>query len=136
MDCLKGMTLKRNKFELEIQIKWKQGSFLGYGGDKTQSYKVYIYESPNRATVPVFIQKGWTAHDPIIIKNDLQYGMIDGVFFLVYHDKSQTPYQHRFLQGMPQRLLHSTNEFLKNVTNGTLDLSWAVGEYLHNFWIL
>ena len=135
MACLKGMQLKKKSFVQKIKIEWKQGSFLGLGGDVSQDYNVYEYKSPNGAVVPVFIQKGWDAPDTLTINNELQYGMAEGVFYLVFHDKSQTPFQHRFIQTIPQQALYTANNFLKQVTKGTLDLSWSFGEYLHDFWL-
>ena len=67
------------------------------------------------------------------IDGRLQYGMNDGVFFLVFHDKSQTPYQRRFIQSHMQKQLDMANAWLKAYTGGKTDLSWIAGEYLRNF---
>ena len=133
MACLKGMALKKKSFVQKINIEWKQGSFLGLGGDVSQQYIVYEYTSPNGAVVPVFIQKGWDAPDALTINSELQYGMAEGVFYLVFHDKSQMPFQHRFIQTIHQKALYTANNFFKKVTRGTMDMSWAIGEYLHDF---
>ena len=133
MACLKGMVLKKKSFVQQIKVHWKQGSFLGYGGDMSQQYNVYEYTSPNGAIVPVFIQDGWSSPDILKIGHDLQYGMSEGVFYLVYHDKAQTPYQHRFVQNLLQMALYTANGILKQVSKGWVDLAWPIGEYLHDF---
>ena len=133
MACMKGMVLKKKGFVQQIKIQWKQGSFLGVAGDMSQLYDVYEYRSPNGAVVPVFIQDGRKAPDVFTIDKELQYGFGEGVFYLVYHDKSLTPYQHRFVQSMPQKALYTANNFLKQLSRGVVDFSWTVGDYLHDF---
>ena len=61
----------------------------------------------------------------------MQYGMNNGVFFVVLHDKSQTPYQHRFIQTEIEKNLYKANEILKNYSANYGDMSWAAGDYLH-----
>lgn len=128
-----GMTLTKEKQVQTIDVSWKQGSFLGVGGDKSQRYTVFEYKSPNGAPIPVYIQSGYSAPDRLTVDNRLQYGMSEGVFFIVYHDKSQTPFQHRFTTDLYQKAAYLANEALKMKTHGLADLSWALGHYLHDF---
>ena len=132
-NLLKGTTLRRGNFRETIAISWKQGSFLGLGGDRGQSYNVYEYLGPNGSTVPIFIQSGWDAPAGLLVDSRLQYGMNDGTFFFVLHDKSQTPYQHRFIQNFIQRSLYTGNSYLRAVTGGKVDAAWIVGDYLRDF---
>ena len=84
-------------------IHWKQGSFLGIGGDREQSYWDSSYRTVNKyshlpgAKVRVFkqISFGQPAQS-ITINSDYQYGHVDGKLILVHHDKEQWPYQDRF----------------------------------------
>ena len=131
--ALMGMTLTKERQVQTIDVSWKQGSFLGLGGNRSQRYTVFEYKSPNGAPIPVYIQSGYSAPDRLTVNNSLQYGMSDGVFFIVYHDKSQTPYQHRFTTNFYQKAAYLANTALKTTTVGLVDLSWAVGDYLHNF---
>ncbi len=41
--------------------QWKQGSFLGMGGDRAQSYLKCVYRLDNGGRLPVFVQvrEGW-----------------------------------------------------------------------------
>ena len=132
-DILIGTTLKKKIIKEHIRISWKQGSVLGIGGNYSQSYNVYEYVGPNGSTVPVFIQSGWNAPDNLTIDSSLQYGMSEGTFFLVLHDKSQTPYQHRFMTSFTQKVLYMANGLLKAKTGGAVDVSWIIGDYLRNF---
>ena len=131
--AFKGMTLTKEKELQTMDVSWKQGSFLGIGGDMSERYTVYEYKSPNGAPFPVYIQSGYSAPDRLTVDSRLQYGMSEGVFFFVYHDKSNTPYQHRFTTNLYQKAAYLANELLKWKTHGLADLSWAVGDYLHDF---
>ena len=131
--AIRGMTLTKGRQLQTIDVSWKQGSFLGMGGDRSQRYTVYEYQSPNGAPIPVYIQSGYSAPDRLTVDNRLQYGMSEGVFFIVYHDKSNSPYQHRFTTNLYQKAAYLANEALKMKTHGLADLSWALGDYLHNF---
>ena len=131
---LKGTQLTKVKHVEDQTIHWKQGSILGVGGDRQQTYSVYEYKSSGGEKVPVYIQTGWDAAQTLTIDNQLQYGMNDGLFFLVYHDKSQTPFQHRFVQNFTQKSLYMANALIGARTGGVVDLSWAMGDYLHDFW--
>ena len=130
---LKGTPLKKGNYKEHISISWKQGSFLGIGGDWSQSYSVYEYIGPNGSPVPVFIQSGWGVPESLTIDSSLQYGMNEGTFFLVLHDKSQAPYQHRFIKNFTQKALYAANALLKAKTGGMLDVAWIIGDYLHDF---
>ena len=56
--------------------------------------------------------------------------MQEGVLFFVLHDKSQTPYQHRFKTNDLQKFAYAANEILKMARR--IDLSWVAGDYLHD----
>lgn len=130
---LKGLTLQKNARKDHITISWKQGSFMGIGGDRRQSYNVYEYIGPNGSPVPVFIQSDWDIPENLTIDSRVQYGMNEGILFLVLHDKSQTPYQHRFLTNFTQKALYAANALIKSTTGGKMDASWIVGDYLRDF---
>ena len=133
MTAFYGMELtKKDLFDC-VTINWKQGSVLGIGGDHSQKYKVFNYETPNKSLVPLYVQHDYDSPDKIVCNEKMQYGMNKGIFFVVLHDKSQTPYQHRFIQTEIQKNLYRANEILKNCSANYVDMSWAAGDYLHTF---
>lgn len=117
--------------ESEVTVSWKQGSFMGTGGDKSQRYRVCRYMKDD-AAIPVFVQADWNPPQLLPVNNRLQWGINDGHFFMVLHDKDQTPYQHRFVQSATQQLASFANDLIKLRTKGLVDLGWVVGDYLHN----
>ena len=129
MAQLKGETLNFQGKEKTVSVSWKQGSFLGMGGDRTQSYTLCSYTLTSGAKIPVYIQQGYNIPSKMKIDSDLQYGMQEGVMFFVYHDKSQTPYQHRFRCNTLQTFAYAVNEVAK--LRG-VDLSWVAGDYLRD----
>lgn len=130
MSFMKGQTLTFNKKEKKITVNWKQGSFLGFGGDASQNYWLCDYETSGGQSIPVYIEAGYDMPSKLRIDSSLQYGMQDGVLFFVYHDKSQTPYQHRFRCSDLQKFAYAANSVLKMAKG--VDLSWVAGDYLHN----
>ena len=126
---LKGETLTFQGKEETVTISWKQGSFLGIGGDRSQTYTFCNYTLSSGAKIPVYVQQGYSMPSKLTINSDLQYGMQEGVLFFVYHDKSQKPYQHRFHCNALQQLAYGVNDMAKF---SGVDLSWIVGDYLHN----
>lgn len=132
-DMLRGMELKKKDLVSNVKVSWKQGALLGIGGDRSQTYSIVNYETTQGGSVPVYIQDGYDKPDKLVCDERLQFGISDGVFFLVYHDKSQTPYQHRFIQNDMQKRLYAGNAWLKSYTAGYADLSWASGDYLRDF---
>lgn len=132
---LRGMTLTKNKQITQTTIHWKQGSVLGIGGDCSQSYNVFEYCGPNGDVILVYVQQSFGAPQKLTVDGKLQYGMNDGVFFLVLHEKTQTPYQHRFIQNIGQKAAYAANALLKAYTGGIVDASWCMGDYLRDFWI-
>ena len=94
-----------------LTIHWKQGSFLGMGGDRSQTYYVCQYRlvSQYRYFVTIYAQESYGTPDEMTVDRTLQYGLDDDIVFLVYHDKEQKPFQARF--------------------TGSSD-SWNSGEYL------
>ena len=95
-------------------IHWKQGSFLGWGGDREQAYWDAEYSLSPGTNVRVFkqISFGQPAQS-ITINSDYQYGHVDGKLILVHHDKEQWPYEDRFCYAC--RGSWSSGEYLKNV---------------------
>ena len=133
MAAFYGIELTKKDLVGCVTINWKQGSFLGIGGDHSQKYNIFNYETPHKSLVPLYVQHDYVSPDKIVCNEKMQYGMNNGVFFVVLHDKSQTPYQHRFIQTEIQRNLYRANEILKNCSANYVDMSWAAGDYLHTF---
>ena len=109
--------LKRNWLFLDLArndviIHWKQGSFLGIGGNREQTYTVgeYKYRNDYRNIVVYFQKDFGTLPERIQIGSQYQYGTVNGILFLVNHDKRQYPFQERFC--------------------GSCDVSYNSGEYL------
>ena len=130
MEMLVGTKLTKETRVGSETIHWKQGSFVGFGGDRSQTYDVFKYKAPNGGLVPVYVQSGYDSPAEMVADSKLQYGMNNGVFFLVLHDKSQTPYQHRFIQNDIQKMFSAANSWVKKTG---YDLSWIAGDYLRNF---
>lgn len=93
MGCLRGETLTLKSRRETVTVTWKQGSFVGFGGDRSQNYVLCDYITGKGNSVPVYIQGGYDVPQKLIIDSKLQYGTQDNVLFFVYHDKSQTPFQ-------------------------------------------
>ena len=95
-------------------INWKQGSFMGVGGSRQQTYWNTEYSLYPGANVRVYKQTsfGWPPQS-IRINSDYQYGHVDGKLILVHHDKEQWPYEDRFCYAC--RGSWSSGEYLKNV---------------------
>ena len=55
---MKGQTLIKEKELYVKKIEWKQGSFMGKGGDKSQMYTVCIYKF-GEIDIPVYIAEGF-----------------------------------------------------------------------------
>ena len=130
MAQLKGETITLKSKGKTVTVSWKQGSFLGMGGDKSQNYWLYTYTRPTGTEIPVYIQAGYDVPSRMTIDSNLQYGMQEGVIFFVYHDKSQTPYQHRFRTNTLQKFAYAANELTKMMKG--VDLSWLAGDYLRD----
>ena len=131
MAAFYGIELTKKELVGSVTINWKQRSFLGIGGDHSQKYNIFNYETPHKSLVPLYVQHDYVSPDKIVCNEKMQYGMNNGVFFVVLHDKSQTPYQHRFIQTEIQKNLYKANEILKNYSANYGDMSWAAGDYLH-----
>ena len=131
MAAFYGIELTKKELVGSVTINWKQGSFLGIGGDHSQKYNIFNYETPHKSLIPLYIQHDYDSPEKIVCNEKMQYGMNKGVFFMVLHDKSQTPYQHHFIQTEIQKNLYKANEILKNYSANYGDMSWAAGDYLH-----
>ena len=81
--------------------------------------------------MPVYVQDGYDSPDKMVCDKKLQCGMNDGVFFLVYHDKEQKPYQHHFIQNDTHKKLYEANDGLKFV--GIPGILWIAGDQLRDF---
>ncbi|KAG5851412.1 hypothetical protein ANANG_G00093100 [Anguilla anguilla] len=131
MSMLKGQKLTLVRSEGVKKVEWKQGSFLGFGGDKSQSYNECTYKMKGGCILPVYIQSDFSKLNSFKVDNKCQFGMQKGVIFLVIHDKTQKPYQHHFMMNPTQEWLKSAHDFQKCYTN--VDISWIAGDYLHDF---
>ena len=130
MSFMKGKTLTLKSKGKTVTVNWKQGSVLGFGGDRSQNYVLCDYTTSRGKSVPVYVQGGYDIPRSLTVNSSLQYGMQDGVLFFVLHDKSQTPYQHRFRTNDLQKFAYVANEILKMAKG--VDLSWVAGDYLHD----
>lgn len=130
MGSLKGEPLTLKSRGETVTVSWKQGSFVGFGGDRSQNYVLCDYSTSRGNSVPVYIQGGYDIPKELVIDSKLQYGTQDNVLFFVYHDKSQTPYQERFRCNGLQKFVYAANDLLK-LTKG-IDISWMAGNYLKN----
>ena len=79
----------------------------------------------NGKRIPVYIQQGYSIPENLTVDSCLQYGSQSGIMLLVYHDKSQKPFKHRFVAELG-------SSWLKQYTYGVLDPYAYVGEYLHD----
>ena len=127
---MKGQTLTLKSKGQTVTVNWKQGSVLGFGGDRSQNYVLCDYTTSGGQSIPVYVQGGYDIPRSLTVNSSLQYGMQEGVLFFVLHDKSQTPYQHRFRTTALQNFAYAANEILKMAKG--VDLSWVVGDYLHD----
>ena len=128
MGSLKGEPLTLKSRGETVTVSWKQGSFVGFGGDRSQNYVLCDYSTSRGNSVPVYIQGGYDIPQELVIDSRLQYGTQDNVLFFVYHDKSQTPYQERFRCNGLQKFVYAGNDLLK-LAKG-IDISWMAGNYL------
>ena len=131
VELMRGMEVKKKEALGKFIITWKQGSILGVGGDRSQMYNLFAYETPQGGKVPVYIQDGYDIPNKMVCHGRLQCGMNDGVFFLVYHDQEQKPFQHRFSQHVAEKELYQANDWLKST--GVDGLSRIAGDYLRDF---
>lgn len=131
MSFMKGQTLNLKSKVETVTVNWKQDSFLGFGGDKSQNYILCDYTTSEGQSIPVYIQGGYVdIPQSLNIDSSLQYGMQEGVLFFVLHDKSQKPYQHRFKSTALEKFAYFVNDILKMAKG--VDLSWVAGDYLHD----
>ena len=132
MAQLKGETLTLKNKESTVKVEWKQGSFLGFGGDRMQEYKLCSYTLSSGSEVPVYIQCDYDVPSKLTIDSKLQCGMQEGVIFFVYHEKSQLPYQNRFCTDALLNFAHAANSASKMAKG--VDPSRLAGDYLHDIW--
>ncbi|KAG5851413.1 hypothetical protein ANANG_G00093110 [Anguilla anguilla] len=131
MSMLKGQKLTFVSSDGAKKVEWKQGSFLGFGGDASQYYNECTYKMSGGCLIPVYIQSNFSKPNSFTVDSKCQYGMQNGVIFLVIHDKSQTPYQHRFMMNPTQEWVKSAHDLQKGYTR--VDVSWIAGDYLRDF---
>ena len=129
-EFLFAMQLKKQETMGEVTITWKQDGILGIDEYRSAKYNLFTYETPQGGKVPVYIQDWYDCPDIMVINDKLQCGMNDGVFFLVYHNREQKPFQHHFILNDAQKKLYQENDWLKFM--GISDLSWITGDYLRN----
>lgn len=56
MSQFRGLKIERKTKLESVSISWKQGSLLGFGGNETHIYKVYVYTFENGANILLFCQ--------------------------------------------------------------------------------
>lgn len=61
MSFLKGETLTYVREVHRLTVSWKQGSFVGFGGDRSETYLVCEYSTAGGGKVQVYIGKGFQA---------------------------------------------------------------------------
>ncbi len=127
----KGDTITFSKSSITngdtVPIEWSQD-----GGNKRSADYIVIDAASNQSAVPLFVQKS-KAEDllkkcqdnektcNISVDSDFQYGQNkEKTFrFLVYHDKTNKLYQHRFIN---QTIAAKLAAGVKQIT-GTVDIS-------------
>ena len=81
----------------------------------------------------MYVQHDYDTPNKIVCNEKMQNGISNGGFFVVLHDKNQTPYQHCFIQTKVWENLYKANEILKSYASNYVDMSLATGDYLHTF---
>lgn len=128
MAHLKGTTLTLLARNSTVHIDWKQG------GSRSQDYNWCTYKCSGGDTVAVYVQASFGAPKQLKVDQALQWGKThSGIFFIVYHDKSQRPFQHRFLQTGQQDDLKKIGGMVEGYTGGIVDIGGISGDYLHTF---
>ena len=131
MDFLKSMELVLVEENGKEDISWKQGSFCGVGGNKKQTYKLCIYKvSRKNKNILVYIEKDCKTPEQMCVDAKLQYGMNNGILFLVYHNKRQMPNQDRFMSRPAEETVENSRQLQKHFTK--YDSSWIPRDYLRN----
>ena len=116
---VKGSTLELKSKGETVRVEWKQ-----WFQSRHQSYTVCKYTLSGNP-IPVYIQKDYDIPNHLTVDSRLQYGSQSGIVFFVYHDKSQTPFQQRFIDGM-------SREWLNNFFGRFTDSSAFIGDYLQD----
>jgi len=149
INLLKSAELEKLRDEKMVTVNWKQGSFLGFGGDRSQKYQLMMFQiKGTKGEIVVFVQHDFVHRFQGTVKIDSswQYGLNNGDIFFVVHDKEQTIYQHRFVQSETQKIFYTANKTLTSAlaalaagaglgaksTLSTFELGWVVGDYLHD----
>ncbi|XP_072022988.1 uncharacterized protein [Amphiura filiformis] len=126
---LRNMTAELVKVVTESKVvRWKQDSFVGFGGDREQTYKECIYKT-EKGNVIVFVQSDFETRSRIAFDSGFQYGLTKAYqLFFVLHDKRQKPYQKRFQITPTSDTLLARYD--KTNQPSALDVSWMFGKYL------
>lgn len=125
MSFLTGQDLQYETQRDTITIRWKQGSFMGIGGDRSQNYILCKYTTSDHRGVPVFIQDSFDRPPILRVDSKLQHGVKEGKIYFVYHDKSQKPFQHLF------KVPHNQNDIKFDGKQPDIEYSgYFEGEYL------
>ena len=134
MSFLKGQTLSLKNKEQTVILNWKQGSFIGFGDERSQNYILcnYTTSGGESVDVPVFIQADYDTPQSLTVNSSLQCGMQENVLFFVLHDKSQTPYQQRFRTSGLRKFGYIANEVVKMAIAKGVDLSTVADDYLQD----
>eukprot|EP00092_Neocalanus_flemingeri_P008104 GFUD01008744.1.p1 GENE.GFUD01008744.1~~GFUD01008744.1.p1 ORF type:complete len:181 (-),score=16.85 GFUD01008744.1:138-680(-) len=145
--------LYKDRFVRSEDVKWKQGSFLGIGGNQEEEYNLYLYKN-GKDRYFIYFQEGYDTPsklDLCDVNGQHQYGTLEpgtgsSGYFSVIHDTGNTPYQRRFklglegADGFSQTILrltanlpHDVDFFGLNLATFGGDVNWVVGNYLKNW---
>ena len=145
--------LYKERFVRSEDVNWKQGSFLGIGGNREEEYNLYLYKNGHDLYF-FYFQEGYETPETLDLCNVNgyhQYGtLVPGSgsegYFSVIHDTDNTPYQRRFklglkgADGFSETILRLTANLphevgFKGFNLGTFGgyVSWVVGNYLRNW---
>ena len=114
MYSLKGQKLNLNEKGPPITIHWKQGSFFGIGGERSQTYFTCQYVTNIGLIIPIYIQSSYDIPEILTIDSRLQYGEQEGTLFFVLHNQEQKPFQQRF-RGSTGLVPWASGDYLINV---------------------
>ena len=141
MQHLLGTNLKLVEHIKNVSFDYKNGSFLGFGGDQSGTYSVCSYADTKNGKLQylIFIESGREIPQQMTISKDWQYGLENGMIFFVIHGnerKKHGIYQWRFMKaageiGLKKDIFIYTYGAIKE--NLKVDLSWIAGDALRDF---
>ncbi len=93
----KGKTVEFDSVVETKTIHWKQGSVLGIGGDRSQTYKECHYTLDGQILI-VFVQSDWELPKPLTMDDKLQVRRALVVLHAVYYPFKKTNDHNLLLQ--------------------------------------